>query len=1602
MKTETKQKYSKSLVLVPVLTLILMGTFSLALTCSVHSASLAAPDQNVLAGLEITQAGPDAAFVDDLITYTLILTNGTSSSISGIVINDTWATKLPQDITKLWQYGILALYEGYTVSPQNAVISMTYYVNSVNRRGETVFYLNPVAAGGVVQIELSARVPITLQPALKSYEPIPGTTAREEIGPSDVENTVTAVVQDTETSAGLVTTQIFGPILSFTRNAVGEVAGEGYCRVGRLVTYTIVLKNSAKSVRLDTYPARHLQVHDTLPTQLQNMFVSAGASVAGVTVTETDGVVTWVFADNFVLASGAEVTLTLVGRVPHDAEYGPYPKYLISEWEKLTAHADAMPFRDAAVQSDYRVRILSPFDKSVLTGSPPADATTTFPNRVITYTLTFYNPMYDHAISAVVLEDGLPRTAEVPDIFTFQQMVAGDLGLPVSTENSVVRWENVTVLANGVTWGTFEVHVSAQTPVKKRCRELDYTNAVTATVEGLTYLGHDSNKLATVSVTPQLIFAKTATPETQIVGSEITYTISIENIGDTTIQPPLVLTDTTDSSMEFSRMVSTPPGPPTLVSSTPELHIYQWDNVLSEPLVPGGTVEVAYRITPTLSSEDSFVNQITGYNSGTSVCLVEEEVIIEPAIRYTKEALPEIVVQGEVLTYTVQIFNLSPRSVFTLTQFADILDNDQKGTTDFIDGDGLYEYTLPTPFRLDPMGAAWEHSFRARMTGYGIGETWCENLEAPTKGTIYQLGYDILARIEWPDRWVWGYEDDKVAPVCVLPKYSLYQKAYPNPLAVGQVFTVVLTIRDNRTVPSGNLTGVQLDWTFPLAESTSDGTIGPFVVLDSSVTPSQIGSGFYVWNNLIVPQGGKTEIVLHMLAPLFEKDGWSKTYSDKFVARVTSLPDASICIPPAGEFATDDTFQTSCEGRTSRLAMNQGIELDKHATPTQVPPYGLVTYELTVKNLTGAPVSNVVVTDVLPSFNNMYWQYVKMVDGPEPITTNPLVWEVDNVPALDKVEWTFVARAHQFLGTEYNQITATAPIHVGLNKDYLKHVMVQVISGIGLFKVASPDRIESGQPTTYTLTLYNGSKDVLTRVFITDTLPTGFTYTHMIEPVGLPPVKIDGQDVVWSIPGDVAVNQTYELVFGVTTDPELFDGYYYSNLSASGKKAAIGEAALLPASEGIAPVYVRGKPQVLVDKQVDPATVRADREVTYTLTLFNETDSAQSLVVTDTLPAELNFVAVVGGTPSPTIIPGERDSLVWQGLGTIQPSQTFTLTFRAIPDLETISGLYCNDVQVLMSSRLLPKRTPASGCVHVTQIPHVDVQVSKSDGVVEILEGDTLSYTIYYTNSFESEVALDTIIITDTMWPSAYMTPVVGLDWTQVGDSYVFQGGPLQPGESGQAALSAIVAAEVPTQVLVVENRVTVGYTTTDKTIEVEVEDNYAVDRDFLNAPDLVVTSVQVSPSLEIKTGDPLTVTVVAENQGRDPIYQRWDGSQSDPYELFAVEVYFRPPGQPPTDVFDHAGGWDRGDEYIVWIDGRLAPGESDTVQFHLTAPEGGSYDLYAQADTGIAGTGSTGYFGQLWGLIWEPNEANNLSAAYPLSIIGHAELYLPVVMRQY
>ncbi len=1589
---------STVLLLVMSVALCMMWLFMSTATSGVQGASDVQAPQDMF---EINQLGPNSAIADNVVVYTIFFTNTSAGTLSNIIITDTQATKMAQDLNDMWEYGVLLNYINFTTVPAGAVSSSTYNVNETHKRGELTLHLNPVAAGSSIRIMISSRVPITLQPALKSYLPFPDTSKRQVIGPSTVENAAVAVLQGHQHMAPLATTQIVAPVLALSKSAIGEtVTAEDECRVGRLVTYTLVVKNapySGAGARADTQPASHLVVRDVLPDQIVASIIANTASVPGVTFAQDGAEVAWTYPNNFTLDPGRSVTMTLLARIPHTTEYEPTDAYLRNEWENFTAHADAMPFRDAAHQSDHTVYIRGPFEKTVATQEPKPGQT--YPNRIITYTITFYNPLYNQNITNMTMYDTLPLDDDIPNPFTFLRMAQGStVGAPDVISKTLV-WKNVTAPANGVISASFQMYVDSQLLSGRKCGTTKYTNAVSGTLMGMTFNGHNGNKYATLIGTRQIDPKKTATPSTQVAGSSITYTISLKNLGKTTINPPLMITDEIPLDVVYQHMVDPFPGDPTMVSETVYARIYQWDNVLDESIEPGETVKFSYVALAAEVNLSGVINTIKGYNKDTSICETSAKVIIIPGIVYNKVADPDIVIQGELVTYTVQVSNISLNEPFTLTEFRDLLESTPlKGTRDLVDGDEEYNYVLPIPQRLDPGDAPWEHIFQARLLGYGIGEPWCKMLENPAKGVIYQRGSDVRKHII-PGGWYAGFPTVKIAPFCAVPHFSLFQKVYPNPISVGQQFTVLLTLRDNRINPSSALTGITLTWNVPLSETVSGKTLPSFQILDSDLTPDEIGDGYYQWRNLTVPAGDSISILLDVQAPMFEKDGWKRGYSKGFLAEVSPLADPTICVPPAMQFIVGETLSKDCEGKLDNLVMNQGIELDKYPDQTEVPPYSLLTYRIVAKNLTGAPVQNVLITDTLPSLGELHWEYMNMWEGPEPISTDPLVWLIEEIPAKGSVELFLSVRTHQFLGFEYNQLDGVAPIHLGLNSKYTDHVEVKVISGIGFFKAANPDHITAGMPTTYTIMFNNGSEDRLESVIITDTLPNGFTYTHMIEPPALAPT-VNGQQLVWELPGEVKTDQTYQLIYGVTTDNKLFSGRYLSTLEATAQDAASNVPVQIPSTDEAGPVEIHGVPQVLADKTVKPETILADEMVTYTVTLHNQTESPYAVVLTDTLPISFTFVAVVGATPAPQVIPGEQEKLVWTGLGTMQPNEKKTLVFQAKSDHLARTNIYCNDVQVQMGDTLLPVRTPKDGCVRVVQIPRVDIEISKSDGKTRVEGGELLEYTITYTNAVDSEAPVMGVIITDTFVHSDYADAIFyGPEWEQIlDDQYVYLGAAkLDPGESGSITFSVKLTTTIPASIENIENRVEISYYSTEETMETNVINNKASDFDFFKGPDLVISDLSITPD-SLSPGQPMNVAVVVTNLG-DPSTHRWDGTSENPHELFAVEVYLRRrPSVPPQDVFDHDEGWERGDAYLKWIDGRLDTNESVTVNFPLDVPSGGSYDIYAQVDVS-QGT-QTLYWGRPWGLVVELDEGNNITAAYPLNTIRLT--YLPLVLRQY
>ncbi len=1159
-----------------------------------------------------------------------------------------------------------------------------------------------------------------------------------------------------------------------------------------------------------------------MPVAVRDALISTSASVSGAVASYDDvtGLLRWTFPSDYVLFAGNDAVLTFTVRVPAHLEYNP-AVYLQILNKEVLAKAVGMPHRSANARATLKLRVLSPFDKVVHTHSPPTADYRTYPNRFITYTLTFYNPTPDDLTSLRITDDLYPT-------FVFSEVVTGTQ--PTEVVGNRVRWDNLALSSYGALSMTYVVSVPGSTIPNKCAGSTKYANTVTATagVAGFgTYLGHDNNALAIVTVDPEILLSKKANPTLQLPGELVTYTITLANVGDRDIPGPILLTDTLpyepvlDTYFAYDSMVT-----PTIepLTTTDPNKIY-W--VL--PGIPAGeSRQIIFHAVVDGVANTSYKNYIAAYEASTSICpLNTASVKVDTPFRINKTVFPARVTQGELVTYSVELLNISPRTTYTVTEFGDDLSSVY--FTDPTDGDELYYYIVTPTVPISP-GEKWAYTFPAIANGLptetGLGTPWCEDRGKSKK--LYQQTGTVYFHVLAPDM-VAG-NAPKLAPVLVTPSVSLLQEAYPNPVSILGTQVLTLTLHDNRVHPTKPITGIVLKWTIPT------GSYGGYKVLASDpVTSSQDSEALY-WDDLTLQPGDETKIILHVQAPFVNNSTQSTNYTS--LAEVTEEADPQYCIPTSKYI----------------LKINRGIELRKRANPTAVGPYGEVAYTFDVRNLTGAPVSGIVVTDTLPQD----WVYLGLTSGPAPLHTDPLIWELDEIPPESTTSMVFKVRAYTNLGTWVNQVTAHAPIHWGLYKTYTDEVGVYVKSGIGLFKDVSPLSVDAGGLVTYTITLYNGTSDTdMKDCFITDTLPTGFTFVKTL--VG-PTEFLDPNNprvVKWSYPTTLQPGDSLHIAFQARAGADLPTGDYYNQLAAMANDANGDPIDTIPQLEPTAPVHVQGPPTVIVHKSVDRSSIYAGQGVVYTITLYNETSDSYALVVTDTLPYSFTYASVVAPTPAPQVLPGARQQLVWSGL-TIAPHVTQTLSFRVNADAHA-RGTYCNSVQERMNSFVQPPLVNLA-CVNVTQVPLVDAQIAKSDGVRTVEKGQTLTYTIHYTNATTSELPLRNVVISDTLTPLADLTVLNADAWTQVGSRFVITVGDLDIGASGVVSLVVRIPDPAPDGLLAIQNTVSLGYTLDGPGMDIHPENDRAVDVDILRA-----LGKQASPQ-SIDAGDLVTYTVMLYN----------------------------------------------------------------------------------------------------------------------------------------
>ena len=168
-------------------------------------------------------------------------------------------------------------------------------------------------------------------------------------------------------------------------------------------------------------------------------------------------------------------------------------------------------------------------------------------------------------------------------------------------------------------------------------------------------------------------------------------------------------------------------------------------------------------------------------------------------------------------------------------------------------------------------------------------------------------------------------------------------------------------------------------------------------------------------------------------------------------------------------------------------------------------------------------------------------------------------------------------------------------------------------------------------------------------------------------------------------------------------------------------------------------------------KGVSPAYTTAGSNVTFTITVNNQTSAAFNVSsITDTLPPGFSYQSAPaeGGTLTGIVTPPANNSagtVTWTFSGASVPaasSRTFTFTAR----VSSVAGTYSNSASAATTSAAWV--TLNSNAVNIG-VGAPQLTISKTPGSYQAVPGDTITYSIKYSN--DSPVNTTSVIITDVL-----------------------------------------------------------------------------------------------------------------------------------------------------------------------------------------------------------------------------------------------------------
>ncbi|MDQ6800599.1 MAG: DUF11 domain-containing protein [Acidobacteriota bacterium] len=1017
---------------------IATGTTSNTATVSTTSADFAGDNTATIlhtyqpqADLSVTKTGPPFVIAGANITYTINVSNSGPSDAQTISMSDP----------------LFGRFQSITQTSGPAFSCMTPPVGVVG--GTVTCTTATLPAGITASFQLVEKSDPSGTGMFPNQVTVMSTTL--DPGPNpNIANTATQMRQDAD--------------LQVTK------AGPLTATAGQPITYTITAVNNGPT------DATFVSLTDALPanltfqswTQNTGPLFSCGTPAVGSSGT--------ILCSNGVLTSGASATFTLVAKVVSTVANGGS----VSNTATITAptsppiSTDSNPFNNSSTATTTISRLA---DLSVVKTS---GAATVQPGNNITYTVTVNNSGPSDA-ATVALTDVIPTgttfvsNAQSPGPTTFS------CTNPPGGGTGTINCTAASLPAGGS--ATFTIVVQNNTSNLANTT-ISNTAEVSTTTSESTLANNSSTANVTVSAAG-LAVSKSASPNPVQAGANITYTVTVSNVGNTGAHN-VSLTDAVPANTTFVSETQT--SGPAFACATPAVGATGTVTCNNALFAAGASADfqIVVRVNPAATNGTTITNTAnasttdTDPNLSNNTATTTTTVVVGSDVSVAKTG-PASIGSGSNIAYTVTVSNIGTSDALGVT-LGDVIPSGATFFSESQTGGPLFTCSNPS------VGGTGTISCSIGTLGVGATATFSITLTAnaapgstiTNTATVSSTSTDANA----------GNNSASASTVVAGPDLAVTKTDAPDPVTPGSNITYTITVMNNGT---GGANNVSLSDTLPAGTTflSETQTAGPAF---TCMNPAPGASGTV--NCTIALLGAATTATIQVVVQVGASVTAGTIISNTATASTTSTEPN----------LTNNSATTTTTVSAITIA---DLVITKSDSPDPVSAGSSITYTIVVTNNGSAAAASVSLSDAVPP-NTTFAAFTAPagwtpsappVGGTGTVTaTNP------SLAAGGSATFSLVVTVNGGVAggtaiTNTANVTTTSTETSTANNSATATTTVAVVVGpptttadVSITKTSSAGTVQPGGQITYTITALNNGPATATGVSVSDSIPAGTSF----------------------------------------------------------------------------------------------------------------------------------------------------------------------------------------------------------------------------------------------------------------------------------------------------------------------------------------------------------------------------------------------------------------------------------------------------------------------------------------------------------------------------